>query len=186
MSAYSAIISIFFKKRNHGTLWCFLSVWVCSQHTRKGVGGGEVERERSAVSHGCELLQKISPHLLLSPPPHLASIIPVLSKQLRWQWEAGGHWNPPGYGPAFLPVLPRGCWPLVRSAARSLTVLCAVPVVKKGGWTRRNSTVRSSRKEGDESQLWEALHGRCYEPLGLNWAEMRCRLAASWRWENPG
>lgn len=57
---------------------------------------------------------------------------------------------------------------------------------EKGGWTRRNSTVRSSRKEGGESQLWEALSGRCYEPLGLNWAELCCRLAASWRPENPG
>jgi len=43
--------------------------------------------ERSAVSHGCEL-QRIPPPLLLSPPPHLASIIPVFSKQLRWQRES--------------------------------------------------------------------------------------------------
>lgn len=63
-----------------------MSVWVYKRaHAESEGKGREGEgRERSAVSHGCELLlpllQKISPRLLRSPPPHLASIIPVFSE----------------------------------------------------------------------------------------------------------
>lgn len=155
-------------------------VHVCLFEFAPSTHGWGGERERSAVSHGCEPLQKISPHLLLSPPPHLASIIPVFSKQLRWQWK---------------PTRTRSCLS-AGPPPRLLTVgtVCgafAHRLVRgagseKGGWTRRISTVRSSWKEGDESQFWEALRGRCYEPLGLNWAELRCRLAASWCPENRG
>lgn len=159
-----------------------LSVWVCSQRTR--IEGGESEtqtqRERSAVSHGCEPLQKISPHLLFSPPPHLASIIPVFSKQLRWQWETGGQWKPRTAVP-FQPPPPRlltigtvfCAFPgrLVRGAR------CAVPVAEGGAGRAGIAPWEALGRRDANPKLREALVGRRQEPAGSTWTELRCRLA---------
>lgn len=130
-------------------LQTLMSVWVCA-HTEKERERG---RERSAVSHSWELLQKISPHLLLSPPPHLASIIPVLSKQLQWQrvkhsWQVKGRLEHGATVCRFFRSSPLGRWPLVRSpAARTFAYRsCTVPVgvEEKGGWSTRSRPVRRS------------------------------------------
>lgn len=138
-----------------------------STHTQR-------ERERSAVSHGCELLQKISPHLLLSPPPHLASIIPVFSKQLRWQQprNIAGKWRQAGIsstGSRFFPSPPSVCWPVVRSPAirTSTHRLCTVPVAKRGGVGRPGLAPWEAlcfRKEGERSQPWKISGG-----LSVSW-----------------
>lgn len=164
--------SLLLKADYHGEL-CAADTDVClgfvSTHTRihtrtHGERQGGRERERSAVSHGCEPLQKISPHLLLSPPPHLASIIPVFffeatrmtAKNRAGKWRRA--WNTFDRSPSH-PVVPPfvACWPLVRSrATRTFTHrLCTVPVAIEGrggggrrsggGWsTGTSSTVRSS------------------------------------------
>lgn len=123
MSPCSAIISI---KKNIITAHCdgsCLSVWVCSQHTR--MAGGEREKGLQFLM-AASLCRKF-PLISSSPRPHiLPPLFPCFPS------NSGDSGNPPEHGRAFLPVLPRGCWPLVRSAARSLTVLCAVPVVKRG------------------------------------------------------
>lgn len=193
MSAYSAIISIFFKKKmNHGTLWWFMSVWVCSQHTRKGVcvcvGGGGGERKVCSFSW----LQASAENFPSSPPLpaptsclHYSRVFQATPVTVR----SGRSLKPTGGTVlAFLPVLPRGCWPLVRSAARSLTVLCAVPVVKKRGGVGLAGIApwealgRREAKASFEKRSTVAAMNR----WALNWAELRCRLAASWRWEEPG
>lgn len=152
-------------------VWVQTQMFGCTHshtHIRK-----ERERERSAVSHGCELpLQKIPPHLLLSPPPHLASIIPVFSKQLRWQREAKlAKWRQTGAQsaassgcPPRLPTdgtvsrVPHVHTPFVHGAGRER---CGEGV--GGGWSTGTSTVELSafHKEGWERSLaWKTLHGR--------------------------
>ena len=93
--------SLVLKADYHGVL-CAADTDVClgfvSAHTHARRETGR-EREREVCSFSCEPLQKISPHLLLSPPPHLASIIPVFffffrsnsddSEKQSWQVEPG-------------------------------------------------------------------------------------------------
>lgn len=171
MFANGAIVSI---KRNRITAHCdgsCSSFWVCSQHTRMG--------GRSAVSHGCEPLQKF-PHISSSPRPHiLPPLFPCFPHNSGNSEKQAARKNSREYGRAFVPV-PRGCSPLVRSAARLLTGLCAVPVVKEGvGLAGIAPWEAFGRREAKAS-----FGRRCYGPLGLNWDELPCSLAASWRSED--
>lgn len=192
MSAYSAIISIFFKKK-WITVHCdgsCLFEFAPSTHGRVCVcvGGGGGERKVCSFSW----LRASAENFPSSPPLpaptsclHYSRVFQATPVTVR----SGRSLKPTGGTVlAFLPVLPRGCWPLVRSAARSLTVLCAVPVVKKRGGVGLAGIApwealgRREAKASFEKRSTVAAMNR----WALNWAELRCRLAASWRWEEPG